>query len=85
MSFDLETSPTEPVIVARSLGKSYRLFESPGDRLKQLLWGRWKQYSREFQALKDVNFEIYRPDWSQWGGKVHLVADGLCHSDAELR
>lgn len=60
MSFDLETSPTEPVIVARSLGKSYRLFESPGDRLKQLLWGRWKQYSREFQALKDVNFEIYR-------------------------
>jgi|JI10StandDraft_1071094.scaffolds.fasta_scaffold168083_2 lipopolysaccharide transport system ATP-binding protein len=60
MSFDLETSPTEPVIVARSLGKSYRLFESPGDRLKQLLWGRWKQYSREFQALNDVNFEIYR-------------------------
>ena len=60
MSFDLETSPSEPVIVARSLGKSYRLFESPGDRLKQLLWGRWKQYSREFQALKDVNFEIYR-------------------------
>jgi lipopolysaccharide transport system ATP-binding protein len=60
MSFDLETSPSEPVIVARSLGKSYRLFESPGDRLKQLLWGRWKQYSREFQALNDVNFEIYR-------------------------
>lgn len=60
MSFNLETSPSEPVIVACSLGKSYRLFESPGDRLKQLLWGRWKQYSREFQALKDVNFEIYR-------------------------
>ncbi len=60
MSFDLESNTSEPVIVARNLGKSYRLFESPGDRLKQLLWGRWKQYSREFQALQDVNFEIYR-------------------------
>lgn len=50
----------EPVIVARNLGKSYRLFDSPGDRLKQLLWGQWKQYSTEFRALQDLNFEIYR-------------------------
>lgn len=60
MSSELESRISEPVIVARNLGKSYRLFESPGDRLKQLLWGRWKQYSREFQALQDVNFEIYK-------------------------
>lgn len=50
----------DPVIVARNLGKNYRLFESPGDRLKQLLWGRWHQYSREFWALQDVSFEIGR-------------------------
>ncbi len=49
-----------PVILARNLGKSYRLFESPGDRLKHLLWGRWRQYSREFWALQDVSFEIGR-------------------------
>lgn len=54
------TGSKVPVIVARNLGKSYRLFESPGDRLKQLLWGQWKQYSREFWALQDVNFEVYK-------------------------
>lgn len=50
----------EFAIEARDLGKSYMLFESPGDRLKQLLWGRWRQYSREFRAIRDVNFEIGR-------------------------
>ena len=51
---------SDSIIVARDLGKSYRLFESPGDRLKQLMWGRWRQYSREFWALQGVNFEIGR-------------------------
>lgn len=49
-------------IEARNLGKCYHLFEREGDRLKQLLWGRWrnpsKAYYREFWALKDVDFAI---------------------------
>jgi len=49
-------------IEARDLGKCYSLFERPGDRLKQLLWGRWrnpaKAYYRDFWALKDVNFVV---------------------------
>ncbi len=49
-------------IDARNLGKCYSLYERPGDRLKQLLWGRWWQpktpYFRDFWALKDVNFAI---------------------------
>jgi lipopolysaccharide transport system ATP-binding protein len=49
-------------IEARDLGKCYSLYERPGDRLKQLLWGRWWQpktpYFRDFWALKDVNFAI---------------------------
>lgn len=61
MLSDVKAAPSDgPVIVARDLCKSYRLFETPGDRLKQLLWGQWKQYSREFKALQGVNFEINR-------------------------
>lgn len=47
-------------IEARALGKRFSLFERPSDRLKQLLWGRWRRYSRDFWALQDVNFEIRR-------------------------
>jgi lipopolysaccharide transport system ATP-binding protein len=61
MSSDLPgASGKQPIIVARDVGKCYRLFDTPGDRLKQLLWGRWKQYSKEFWALSGVNFEIGR-------------------------
>jgi lipopolysaccharide transport system ATP-binding protein len=49
-------------IEARDLGKCYSLYERSGDRLRQLLWGRWrsdnKPYFRDFWALKGVNFAI---------------------------
>ena len=49
-------------IQAQHLGKCYSLYERPGDRLKQLLWGRWrhhgKPYFRDFWALNDVSFTI---------------------------
>jgi len=45
-------------IEAQQLGKCYTLFERPADRLKQLLWGRWRAYGREFWALRDVNLAV---------------------------
>jgi len=45
-------------IEAHGLGKCYGLYDRPGDRLKQLLWGRWRQYSREFWALQNVDLAI---------------------------
>lgn len=47
-------------IRAEGVGKCFSLFEQPSDRLKQLLWGRWRNYSRDFWALKDVSFEVCR-------------------------
>lgn len=49
---------SEFAIRASQLGKCYSLYERPSDRLKQLLWGRWRNYSRDFWALQDVSFEI---------------------------
>jgi len=61
MSFDTPAETTQALAIeARGVGKRFSLFEQPSDRLKQLLWGRYKQYSRDFWALQDVSFDIRR-------------------------
>lgn len=54
MSFEKQTWAIEAV----GLGKCYDLFQKSADRLKQLLWGSLKNYSRQFWALQDVNLQI---------------------------
>lgn len=47
-------------ISVKNLTKTYRIFNHPGDRIKQALtFGRVK-FHKEFTALKDVSFEIRR-------------------------
>lgn len=61
MSFDTPADNSQALAIeARGVGKRFSLFEQPSDRLKQLLWGRYKQYSRDFWALQDVSFDIRR-------------------------
>lgn len=42
------------------LGKCYRIYAKPQDRLKQSLFGRRRQYYQEFWALKQVSFTVKR-------------------------
>lgn len=50
--------PSDIAILVRNLTKTYRLFDHPGDRIKQALtFGRVK-FHREFTALRDVSFDI---------------------------
>ena len=59
---------SEIAVSVRNLGKSYRLWNTPQDRLKQPLrsmFSRWipiphKQYFNEFWALRDINFDVKR-------------------------
>lgn len=52
--------PGELVIKVNGLGKSYRIYNHPKDRLKQALWRGHKQYYREFWALRGISFEVRR-------------------------
>ncbi|WP_175966861.1 ABC transporter ATP-binding protein [Burkholderia sp. BCC0322] len=48
------------VISVTNLGKCYQLYAKPSDRLKQMLFGRFKRYYTEFWALRDVSFDVRR-------------------------
>ena len=47
-------------IQVESLGKCYRIYERPRDRLLQMLLRERKQYFREFWALRNVSFSVGR-------------------------
>lgn len=49
---------SDVAISVKNLTKTYRIFDHPGDRIKQALTFGQKQYHKEFTALKDVSFEI---------------------------
>jgi len=61
-----ETTPFSPptddvVLSVRNVGKMYRIYDSPQDRLKHmLLWRFGRHYGREFWALRNVSFEVRR-------------------------
>src|SRR5262245_52054293 len=44
----------------QSVSKSYSIYDSPGDRLKELVTPRRFQFHRDFWALRDVSFDIRR-------------------------
>lgn len=49
---------SEIAIKVQNLSKCYHIYETPRDRLMQMLARGRKQYFREFWALRDVSFEI---------------------------
>jgi ABC-type polysaccharide/polyol phosphate transport system ATPase subunit len=48
------------IIQVVNLGKCYRIYDSPKDRLKQALWRGRRQYYREFWALRNISLEVRR-------------------------
>jgi lipopolysaccharide transport system ATP-binding protein len=53
-------SELDMAVAVRQLGKCYRIYDRPQDRLKQALCRGRRRYFREFWALRDVSFEIRR-------------------------
>ncbi len=56
-------SSDDIVFQAKGLGKAYRLYSAPQDRLKHSLFGRFgRDYGQVFWALREVSFELRRGD-----------------------
>jgi lipopolysaccharide transport system ATP-binding protein len=51
---------SEPVIEIRDLGKAYQIYKRPQDRLKQMLWRRWRRFYEEYWAIHDISLTISR-------------------------
>ena len=48
------------MLAFRSVSKSYPIYDSPGDRLRELLLLNRRSFHRDFWALKEVSFEVER-------------------------
>jgi ABC-type polysaccharide/polyol phosphate transport system ATPase subunit len=55
-----KTTPKDIVVHLESLGKCYRIYKHPQDRLKQAIWRGKRKYYREFWALRDISLTIAR-------------------------
>ncbi len=55
-------SSSDPVISVRNVGKAYRIFSRPSDRLRQAFSLRKRSFAREHWALRGVSFDVMRGD-----------------------
>lgn len=51
---------SDPAITVQDLSKCYQIYETPQDRLKQMLMRSRRRYYREFWALNGVSLEVGR-------------------------
>jgi ABC-type polysaccharide/polyol phosphate transport system ATPase subunit len=53
------TASGEPAVIVADVGKRYRVYRKPQDRLKQMLFSRFgREYGTDFWALRHVSFEL---------------------------
>lgn len=59
---EAQSAPADDVVISvRNVGKMYRIYDQPQDRLKHmLLWRFGRHYGHEFWALRNVSFEVRR-------------------------
>jgi lipopolysaccharide transport system ATP-binding protein len=86
--------PAAAVVNARAVGKMYRIYDQPQDRLKQMLLARTgRRYGQEFWALRDISFDLYPGErigviGRNGSGKstlLQIIAGTLAPTEGEVR
>ena len=49
---------SDPAVRANGLGKCYRIYPRPVDRLREVVSLRRRKYHSEFWALNNISFEV---------------------------
>ncbi|WP_206696897.1 ABC transporter ATP-binding protein [Marinomonas algicola] len=88
-----EPSNLDFALRAVELGKTYQLYSTPSDRLKQILFGKKKQYFKEFSALKSISFDLPKGEVLGLVGRngagkstlLQLICGTLTPSQGELQ
>lgn len=83
----------EVVISIHGLGKAYSMYDSPAHRLWQGLFGRHKQFYKEFWALRGVSLEVRRGETVGIVGRngsgkstlLQMIAGTLTPTEGEVR
>jgi lipopolysaccharide transport system ATP-binding protein len=83
---------SEALISVRDLGKVYRIYNKPEDRLKQMVLSRWRSDYREFWALRHVDFDVHQGDTVGFLGRngagkstlLQLICGTLTPSEGEV-
>jgi lipopolysaccharide transport system ATP-binding protein len=88
-------APADDVVISvQNVGKMYRIYDQPQDRLKHmLLWRFGRHYGREFWALRNVSFEVRRGETvgiigRNGSGKstlLQIIAGTLAPTEGEVR
>jgi len=97
----IETAPTlleqaatpEIAIRVRDIGKMYRIYDHPQDRLKQMLWRGRRLYGHEFWALRGASFVVHRGETvgiigRNGSGKstlLQMIAGTLAPTEGEIQ
>ena len=56
----IETMEDNLVLKAENLGKRFKIYNHPKDRLKQLIKGTSRKYYEDFWAIRHINLEVRR-------------------------
>jgi ABC-type polysaccharide/polyol phosphate transport system ATPase subunit/SAM-dependent methyltransferase len=83
----------DAAISVRGLGKMYRIYDRPQDRLKQMLWRGRRTYGHEFWALRDISFDVRKGETvgiigRNGSGKstlLQIIAGTLAPSEGEVK